>query len=201
MRQFATITAAALLVLVGCAPTRGDAARTEPVAESARQSVTAKPTASIPSVSAKPSASIPTTTPSPTPKPSASPLSREQARARYLQIVAPYNRSLERLEVEFNAGKPASRLRILAASVSESNATQISALRTTRWPVNLRAPIRDLIAESNAAQQYWRRSAVARTRQELGEAVVAAGRHDGSEPAGTVRKLLGLGDYDENDYS
>lgn len=98
-----------------------------------------------------------------------------------------------------HAGKPVSKLRY-SASVAESNATQIREPRTTRWPVNLRAPIGDLVAEPNAAQPYWRRSAVARTRQELGEAVVAAGRHDGSEPAGTVRKLLGLDDYDENDY-
>ncbi|WP_020579886.1 hypothetical protein [Actinopolymorpha alba] len=190
MRQFATVTAAALLALAGCAPATGDAAMTEPAAESA-----------TPSVTAKPSTSTPAATPSPTAKPSATPLSKEQARERYLQIVAPYNRSLERLEQAFNTGKPVSKLRVLAASVEESNATQIRALRSTRWPANLRAPIGDLIAESNAAQKYWRRAAAARTRQELGQAAVAASRHDGSVPAGKVRKLLGLDDYDENDYS
>lgn len=190
MRQFATVTAAALLVLAGCAPTAGDAAMTGPIADTA-----------TPSGTAKPSASTPKATPSPTAKPTATPLSREQARERYLQIVAPYNRSLERLEQAFNSGEPVRTLQGLAASVEVSNATQIRALRMTRWPVNLRGPIGDLIAESNAAQQYWRRSAAAPTRQELGQAVVAAGRHDGSEPAGRVRKLLGLDNYDENDYS
>jgi hypothetical protein len=71
----------------------------------------------------------------------------------------------------------------------------------TRWPVNLRGPIGDLIAESNAAQQYWRQSAASPTRQELGQAMVADGRRDGAEPAGRVRKLLGLDNRDENDYS
>jgi hypothetical protein len=200
MRQLATVTAAALLVLAGCAPTAGDEARTEAVAETAGPSVTTKPPASTPSVAATPTVSAPKarrlrlSSPAPLHCP-------EQARARYLRIVEPCNRSLERLEKAFNTGKPVSDLRELAARVEDSNATQIRALRTTRWPANLRAPIGDLIAESNAAQQYWRRAAAAGTRQELGEVVVAAGRHDGSEPAATIRKRLGLGSYDENDYS
>lgn len=201
MRQLATVTAAALLVLAGCAPTAGDEARTQAVVETTDPNVTSEPPASTPSVPATPTVSAPEVTPSPTAKPSATPLSKEQARERYLQIVEPYNRSLERLEKAFNTGKPVSELQLVAARVEESNATQIRALRTTRWPANLRAPIGDLIAESNAAQRYWRRAAAAGTRQEVGEAVVAAGRHDGSEPAGTIRKRLGLGSYDENDYS
>lgn len=129
------------------------------------------------------------------------PLSARQAKARYLAIVEPYNVALERLEQGFNSGKPIEELRTLADGVARSNATQIRRLRAAVWPSDLRAAFRDLVAESEAAQRYWRQAARAGTRDKLAMAVVAAARHDGSEAAGRIRKALGLPGYDEDDYS
>lgn len=129
------------------------------------------------------------------------PLSAAQAKARYLAIVKPYNVALERLEQGFNSGEPIGELRPLADRVARSNATQIRQLRAALWPADVRAAIRDLVAECEAAQRYWRQAAQAGTRDELAKVVVAAARHDGSEAAGKIRKALGLPGYDEGDYS
>jgi hypothetical protein len=152
--------------------------------------------------------SQPQTTPAPAVSPVAPPttakpkaLSRAAAAKRYLKIVRPYNLALERLERAFNAGEPVVRLRALANAVAQSNAAHMRQLRATAWPSVVRAPMRQLLAESAAAQPYWRQAAAAGTREELTRSVVAAARHDGTDAANQIRRALDLDDYDETDVS
>jgi hypothetical protein len=128
-------------------------------------------------------------------------LSRAQAAKRYLAIVKPYNVALERLEQAFNAGRPLGDLRTLSHAVANANDTQMDQLRATLWPTAVRQPMRSLLAESAAAQPYWLQAAEAGTRDELARALVTASRHDGSDAASQLRRALGLGAYDEGDYS
>jgi hypothetical protein len=178
----AILAAVAVVIVAGCARQPDQDGTDDPSAAAASE-----PTAS--------------TAAPPTTAPRKKALSRAQAGARYLDIVKPYNIALERLEKGFNSGKPIAELRTLADKVARTNSTQIRQLRATTWPAKVRAPIRKLVAESEAAQRYWRQAAEAGTRNELAQAAVAAGRHDGSEPAADIRKALGLGAYDEDDYS
>jgi len=128
-------------------------------------------------------------------------LSRAAAAKRYLEIVRPYNLALERLEQAFNAGEPVVRLRALADAVARSNAAHMRQLRATVWPLVVRAPMKELLTESAAAQSHWRQAADAGTREELARSVVAAARHNGTDPANKIRRALGLDDYDETDVS
>jgi hypothetical protein len=177
----ALLAAAALVTAAGCARQPGEAGGGEPApafASEATTSATAAPTTST----------------------TRKALSRTQAKAHYLEVVKPYNTALERLERSFNSGQGVDELRVLAGRVVKSNTAQIRALKAAVWPAGVRAPIRELIAESEAAQRYWRQAAEAGSRQELAQAAVAAGRHDGSEAAAEIREALGLEAYDENDY-
>jgi hypothetical protein len=128
-------------------------------------------------------------------------LSRAGAAKRYLEIVRPYNVALERLERAFNGGAPLVRLRVLADAVARSNAEHMRRLRATVWPSTVRAPMKQLLAESAAAQPYWRQAAEASTREELARSLVEAARHNGTNSANKIRRTLGLEDYDETDVS
>jgi hypothetical protein len=128
-------------------------------------------------------------------------LSRAAAAKRYLEIVRPYNLALEGLEQAFNAGESIVRLRPLAERVAGSNAAQMRQLRATAWPSAVRAPMKRLLAESAAAQPYWRQAAEAGSREELARSVVAADRHNGTDVANEIRHALGLDPYDETDVT
>ncbi|WP_248965181.1 hypothetical protein [Sphaerisporangium perillae] len=141
-----------------------------------------------------------TTSPAP-PTPSPAPLTRKQAALRYLAIVKPYDVGLERLEKAINGGLPVASLRSSAAKVAAANRAQIRHLQNTAWPAAVRAPIKELGAESLKAQPYWLRAARARTPAALIQEVLKASRHDGAKAAAKIRRLLQLEEYDENDYS
>jgi hypothetical protein len=142
-----------------------------------------------------------TTMPSVTPTTMTAPLSKKQAAERYLAIVKPYNLALERLEQAINQGRPVATVRTLAGKVASANQAHMRDLRATLWPVEVRAPVRELLAESARAQVYWRQAAHASTRSELIQVALKAARHDGSEAASSIRHRLDLGTYDERDYS
>jgi hypothetical protein len=61
--------------------------------------------------------------------------------------------------------------------------------------------MKQLLAESAAAQPYWRQAAEASTREELARSLVEAARHNGTSSANKIRRTLGLDDYDETDVS
>jgi len=128
-------------------------------------------------------------------------LSREQAAKRYLAIVKPYNVALERLEQAINTGRRVATVRTLAREVASANGAHMRDLRATPWPKDVRAPVRELLAEAAQAQAYWRQAAQATTRSGLVQAVLKAAQHDGSEAGGRIRRLLNLGKYDERAYS
>lgn len=127
-------------------------------------------------------------------------LSTEQAAARYLAIVEPYNRALERLEQAVNAGQPLSTLNALAAETATANERHLRELESTRWPPEVDAAVARLVDDSKQAQRYWHRAQRADTRQQLIDAVISAAEHDGGQAAATIRELLGLDDYDEGTY-
>jgi hypothetical protein len=128
---------------------------------------------------------VPTASPTPTSS-TAAPLSKEQAAKRYLAIVKPYNLRLERLEQAINRGQPVAMVRTLAGQVAVANQAHMWDLRATVWPVEVRALVRELVAESARAQAYWRRQAArATTRSALIQAVLKAVQHDGSDAAGS----------------
>jgi hypothetical protein len=143
---------------------------------------------------------VPSASPTPTSS-TAAPLSKEQAAKRYLAIVKPYNLALEQLEQAINRGQPVAMVRTLAGQVAAANQTHMRDLRATVWPLEVRAPVRELLAESARAQAYWRQAARATTRNALIQAVLKAVQHDGSDAAGDIRRRLDLGAYDERAYS
>jgi hypothetical protein len=143
---------------------------------------------------------VPSASPTPTSS-MAAPLSKEQAAKRYLAIVKPYNLALERLEQAINRGQPMAMVRTLAGQVAAANQAHMRDLRATVWPVEVRAPVRELLAESALAQAYWRHAARATTRSALIQSVLKAAQHDGSDAAGDIRRRLDLGAYDERAYS
>jgi hypothetical protein len=165
-----------LLAAAGCSP--------ETVEQTAVSPAVPPTTVAPPSTAARPQA-----------------LSRAQAAKRYLAIVKPYNVALERLEQAFNAGRPLDALRALSRAVATANDTQMDELRATLWPTALRQPMRRLVAESAVAQRYWLQATTAGTRDELARSLVTASRHDGSDAANQIRRALGLGAYDEGDYT
>jgi hypothetical protein len=105
---------------------------------------------------------VPTASPTPTSS-TAAPLSKQQAAKRYLAIVKPYNLALERLEQAINRGQPVAMVRTLAGQVAVANQAHMRDLRATVWPVEVRALVRELVAESARAQAYWRRQAARAT--------------------------------------
>lgn len=129
------------------------------------------------------------------------PLSREQAAERYLAIVEPYNVAYEALEASINEGLPLETVRARVEATAAANEAHIQELRATAWPVDVQPHVDELIAESELAQPSWREAARATTPEALIDAVLAALEHDGNTPASTIRRLLGLEEYDEADYT
>ncbi len=129
------------------------------------------------------------------------PLSAAAAAERYLAIVEPYNVALEALEQAANSGQPVATLQTHAGAVAAANATHVEELRATVWPADVQPAVDELVAESEQAQTFWVQASQAETREALVAAVLSAGEHDGGDAAETIRSLLGLGEYDEDDYS
>lgn len=171
-------TVVALLALAGCSPatTSGLATASTPT----------------PTLTSTPTAATTTTT--------TAPLSKADAARRYLDIVAPYNVALERLEQAINSAQPVASLRTCARDLAAANKTQIAQLRATTWPVKVRAPMHELIAESGKAQPFLLQAAHAQTTDQVIQAVLDAMEHDGTAAATTIRELLELDKYDETDY-
>jgi hypothetical protein len=143
--------------------------------------------------------SAPSTTLTTSPPPA--PLSRDEAAARYLAIVEPYNLALEGLEQAINDGQAVATLRAQAEATATANDAHMLELQATVWPTDVQPAVGELLSESALAQTYWLQAAEAQTRDAVIEAAVAAGEHDGSEAASTIRSLLGLDGYSEDDYS
>jgi hypothetical protein len=125
-------------------------------------------------------------------------LTLAQAKDRYLKIVTPYNTALEDLETAANAGKSWTTVRVLAGKVATANAQHAAALRATTWPAEVREPMAELLAETDAAQREWQRAAQAKTVEELGAAIRSAAAHSGTKPATEIRGKLGLPPYRES---
>ena len=128
-------------------------------------------------------------------------LSKEQAAERYLAIVEPYNVALEALEQAVNGPQSVDALRTQAASVAAANDTHVQELKAAAWPADVQPAVDELVAESEQAQTYWLQASEAPTREAAIAAAVSAGEHDGGAAAQAIRSLLGLGDYDEVDYT
>ncbi|MEO3744004.1 hypothetical protein [Plantactinospora sp. B5E13] len=143
-------------------------------------------------------AAAPSATPESGPTSAPVALSLGRARARYLEIVRPYNTALEAFESAAQAGRAWTALRPLAAKVAAANRTHGRALRDTTWPARVREPVTALLRETDAAQREWERAARAETAAELLDAVNAAIRHSGAKQAGAVRSALGLAAYTES---
>ena len=131
----------------------------------------------------------------------APPLTREQAAERYLAIVEPYNVALEALETAVNGGQGVGDLQAQAAAVATANATHMAELQATVWPADVQPAVDELVAASGTAQTYWLQASQAQTRDAVIAAALSAGEYDGGTAADTIRSLLGLGPYDEDDYS
>ena len=71
----------------------------------------------------------------------------------------------------------------------------------TVWPADVQPVVDELVAACVEAQTYWAEASQAPTRDALITAVLSAAEHDGGEAAATIRSLLGLGAYNEEDYT
>lgn len=129
------------------------------------------------------------------PSPTPTELTLAQAKARYLEIVAPYNTALKAFVSAAHANEPWRDLRPLAGKVASANAAHALQLRVTPWPAEVRAPMAALLKETDTAQRYWLRAAQAKTADELASAVHAAAAHSGKTPATEIRAKLGLPPY------
>jgi len=134
-----------------------------------------------------------------TTSPPPAPLSKEQAAERYLAIVEPYNVALEALEQVVNGRQPVEALPTQAESVAVANDRHVQELKATAWPADVQPAVDELVAESEQAQIYWLQAS--QTREEVIAAAVSAGENDGGAAADAIRSLLGLADYDEDEYS
>lgn len=179
-RMWLVASAAALLAAVACSGSDGSER-----AETA------------PSSSTTASSEVPSTTTSTAPPP----LSTADAAARYLAIVEPYNVALEALEAGINGGEPVESLRGLGAAVAGANATHVQELRSTVWPAMVQPAVGELVAASEQAQTWWDQAAAATTRDAVIAAAQGAIEHDGGDASATIRSLLGLDAYDEDDVT
>lgn len=127
-------------------------------------------------------------------------LSLADAAGRYLEIVRPYNEALEDLEQAVNGGQDLATLTELAGDTAAALETELSQLESVAWPAEVQPHVDDLVAVSEQARPYWQEAAEAQSRDELVTAVLAAGEHDGAEAAGTIRELLELDQYEEENY-
>lgn len=181
------VTTSLLLLLVsGCASVDDRAPGSAPVAPSASGSATAAPTPS------------PTADPSPSEAPR---LTVEEAAARYLDVVQPYNEALESLETAINTGQPVDVQQKQAESTVAALREEIDALRGTRWPDDVEPHALRLAAAGEEAVPSWEAAAAATTGDDMVAAVLAAMEHDDQAAADAIRELLVLDRYDEGDYS
>lgn len=127
-------------------------------------------------------------------------LSESEAATRYLDIVRPYNEALERFELAINGGEELATLTGMASDTADALETEIGQLRETSWPDAVSADVDALATESEQALEHWQDAARAQTRDDLVDAVLAAGEFDGSDAAGSIREILNLDAYDEDDY-
>lgn len=125
-------------------------------------------------------------------------LTAAEAKARYLEIVEPYNTALEKLEDGANAGKSWQTVRALAGEVAQTNAAHAMELRGTAWPEKARAPMAALLEETDAAQRHWQRAARAAGTEELMREIRSASARSGAKEATRVRAALGLPAYRES---
>ena len=93
------------------------------------------------------------------------------------------------------------RLRSATGKPLLANDTHMQELQATAWPADVQPAVDELVAESEQAQTYWLQASQAQTRDALIAAAVSAGEHDGGVAADAIRSVLGLGEYNEDDYS
>ncbi|MPZ25216.1 MAG: hypothetical protein GEV12_01855 [Micromonosporaceae bacterium] len=127
-------------------------------------------------------------------------LSREEAAKQYLDIVRPYNEALEQFERAINGGEDLATLTGMAGETADALETEIGQLRATGWPERVRAHVEELVTTSEQALEHWQEAARAQTRDDLVEAALAAGEFDGSDAASSIREILDVDAYDEDDY-
>lgn len=125
----------------------------------------------------------------------AAPLTANEAKGRYLAIVAPYNTALEELQEALKAGRPWRTVRTLARTVATTNAAHAEQLRTTVWPAKVQAPVAALLKENDLALRHWKLAGEATSAAALMREIRAAAAHDGGEQATKVRASLGLPAY------
>lgn len=127
-------------------------------------------------------------------------LSEAEAATRYLEIVRPYNEALEQFELAVNGGEELATLTGMASDTADALETEIGELRATAWPEAISTHVDALIGESEQALEHWQEAARAQTRDDLVDSVLAAAEFDGSDPTGSIREILNLDAYDEDDY-
>lgn len=185
MRRLIT-TSLVLLLASGCASTADGAA--EPAAPTAQ---TAEPGTPTPQTSGPASAP-----PSEPPR-----LGAEEAAVRYLEIVRPYNESLEELETAINTGQPVDVQREHATATLAALRAEMKALRGARWPTEVERHALSLADAGKQAVPSWEAATTAATSEDMVTAVLAALEHDDQAAADAIRRLLSLDQYDESDYS
>jgi hypothetical protein len=174
MRRLIT-TSLVLLLACGCASAAGSAS--EPAAPTPQ---TSGPASASPSEAAR--------------------LGAEEAAVRYLEIVRPYNETLEALETAINTGQPLDVQREQAAATLTALRAEIKALRAARWPAKVEPHALSLADAGERAVPSWEAATAATTSENMVTAVLAALEHDDQAAADAIRRLLSLDQYDEGDY-
>lgn len=127
-------------------------------------------------------------------------LGAEEAAVRYLEIVRPYNETLEALETAINTGQPLDVQREQAAATLTALRAEIKALRAARWPAKVEPHALSLADAGERAVPSWEAATAATTSENMVTAVLAALEHDDQAAADAIRRLLSLDQYDEGDY-
>jgi hypothetical protein len=126
------------------------------------------------------------------------PLSPAAAGKRYLEITRPYNVALEAFERGFNAGEPVRTLQRRARAAADAVGAEAAALDATAWPESVGPLVDELIDNDGPLRRHWVAIAEADTR----DAMLAKVRDlpSGAGAGAEIRVLLGLPEYDEDDY-
>jgi hypothetical protein len=106
--------------------------------------------------------------------------------------------ALEAFERGFNAGESVRTLQRRAHTAADAVGAEAKALDATAWPESVAPLVADMAANDGPLRRQWLAIAEADTR----DAMLAKVRNlpSGAGTGAEIRVLLGLPEYDEDDY-
>lgn len=137
---------------------------------------------------AAPASSTTTVAPSPTP----TEISREDAAAQYLELVAPYNEANARFKAVADGPWDQSAFTDAASKLADANQAFVEGLVTSEWPANAQGTVDELAAASAGGTSLMRQMAQVQSVEDVAALVLSAPKPSSDAPAQLLRVKLGL---------